>query len=225
MSSGAEYYEDNYADYERQTSARKLDFYLELVRTWVPRGSRLHELGVGLGHFLERASAEYECSGSDVNGYGVMRARSRAPRALLFEGSCEAIPAIDSPRAIVAWDVLEHLPDLEAGLATIRDRLPEGGVLIAAVPVYDGPLGWLVRRLDRDPTHVTKWGREDWRRALERQGFEIADWGGIVRRLVARRFNLHVTSPKLPLRWLGSAIWIVARKGSSEARGRSAGAD
>jgi hypothetical protein len=173
-----EYYRKNYVDYERQNSRRKLDFYLALVRRWVPRGSRLFELGVGAGHFLERASTEYVCSGSDVNLFGVTESRRRVPHADLHEGSFERIPTSPAPTVVVAWGVLEHVPDLDRALGYIRSRLPEPGFLIAVVPVYDGPLGWLVRRLDHDPTHVWKLGRREWIRILHRHGFEIVDSGG-----------------------------------------------
>lgn len=212
MGPGAEYYAENYADYERQTSPRKLAFYMEIVRTWVPRGSRLHELGTGMGHFLERACEDYLCSGSDVNAHGVVEAQRRAPRATLTEGSCEVIPASPPPQAVVAWDVLEHLPSLDAGLGTIHERLADGGLLIAVVPVYDGPLGRIVEWLDRDPTHVSKLGRRDWLGALERNGFETLAWGGILRRLVGGRWYLHLVWPRPLLRWIGSAVWIVARR-------------
>jgi SAM-dependent methyltransferase len=55
---------------------------------------------------------------------------------------------------VVSWDVLEHIEPLDDALKTIYDRLADNGILIGVVPVYDGPLGWLVHRMDRDPTHL-----------------------------------------------------------------------
>jgi SAM-dependent methyltransferase len=170
---GESYYQENYSDYERQNSTRKLEFYMRLVRAWVPRNSRLHELGVGLGYFLAYASPEYSCTGSDVNGYAVTEARRRAPRAVVSDGSFEAIPKDPKPVVVVAWDVLEHIPALPGALDCIRERLTESGFLIGVVPVYDGPLGWLVYRLDHDPTHIWKWSRHEWMEVLRRHGFEV----------------------------------------------------
>lgn len=211
VSAGDDYYSANYPDYERQTSRRKLEFYLGILRRHVPAGARVHELGVGMGHFLARASAEYRCSGSEVDAHGLREARRRAPGAELWEGSCERIPADPPPAAVVAWDVLEHVPDLDGALACIRARLAAGGCLVAVVPVYDGPLGWLVRRLDRDPTHLWKWSRHAWVERLEQHGFELVESGGIIRRLVLERWYLHVTRPAALLRRIGSAFWFVAR--------------
>jgi SAM-dependent methyltransferase len=213
LESGAAYYRDNYGDYERQASPSKLDFYLRLIRKWVPSGARLFELGVGQGNFLQRAAAQgFRVEGVDVNTYGVEETRRRVPTARLEVGSFERIPADDPPQTVVAWDVLEHLPDLGQGLASIYAALPRGGFLIAVVPVYDGPLGWLVRRLDRDPTHVSKIGRHDWLAHLRRTGFDVLEHGGILRKLVMGRFYVHLTSPQLALRDIGSALYFVARK-------------
>ena len=208
---GEDYYRANYQDYERQTSAAKLRFYLELVGRWVPQGASLFELGVGLGHFLEAAAAHYDVAGSEINLYGVQQARARVPRARVSEGSFEVIPADGGANAVVSWDVLEHLPDLDAGLAAIHARLAAGGYLIGVVPVYDGPLGWLVTMLDHDPTHVSKFGRSEWLRRLERHGFQVVEHGGILRKLVAGRY-VHLTRPQLVLRACGSALYFVAWK-------------
>jgi SAM-dependent methyltransferase len=211
LTPGAEYYEANYADYARQNSPAKLDFYMGLLHRYVPPGADVYELGVGMGLFFERASKEYRCRGCDVNAHGVAATRKLAPNAELSVGSTETIPATPPMNAVVAWDVLEHLPDLEEGLRTIFERLPPGGYLIAVVPVYDGPLGWLVELLDKDPTHVSKWGRHRWLEALQRCRFEVTEWGGIIRRLMGNRY-LHFTSPAWLLKPAGSAMYFVARK-------------
>jgi SAM-dependent methyltransferase len=214
MSSGEAYYRENYPDYERQNPPQKLDFYMSLVRSWTPPGGRLHELGVGLGAFLARADAEYSCSGSEVNTYGLARARKRAPGATVWQGSFECVPEAPPPDVVVAWDVLEHVAELDEALTCIWDRLPVEGALVAVVPVYDGPLGWLVRLLDRDPTHVSKWPRARWLDTLERHRFEVVASGGVLRRLVLKRWYIHLTRPAWLWRPVGSALWFVARKPS-----------
>jgi SAM-dependent methyltransferase len=206
------YYRDNYQDYERQASPAKLDFYMQLLSRWVPAGARVFELGVGQGNFLARAKAAYRVEGVDVNEFGVKQTRARVPEARIEVGSFERIPREDPPNAVVAWDVLEHLPELDVGLRAIHAALPPAGVLAAVVPVYDGPLGWLVRRLDHDPTHVSKLGRGDWLARLAGAGFRVLEHGGILRKLVAGRAYVHLVRPQAVLRAAGSALYFVARK-------------
>lgn len=208
---GAGYFTENYIDYERQSSSSKMRFYLRLVRRWAPPGGLLFELGVGLGVFLEQACAYYRCQGCDSNPHAVAAARKRAPRSSIREGSFRAVPDRPPPSAVVAWDVLEHVPELGEALDFIRLRLAPDGVLIAVVPVYDGPLGPLVRRLDHDPTHFWKWPRSRWLDTLREHGYDLVESGGIVRRLIASRWYLHLAWPQFLLRRWGSAFYFVAR--------------
>jgi SAM-dependent methyltransferase len=201
---GEHYFQSCYQDYERQTSHRKLSFYLGLVTRWVPQGGRLFELGTGMGHFLSLACERYACGGSDVNDFAVKAAGAKAPKARVQVGSY----------VVVSWDVLEHIERLDEAIDTIHQRLADNGILIGVVPVYDGPLGWLVHRLDKDPTHLHKVSRKQWSIWLQNNGFTILQDGGILRRLLMGRWYLHLTRPQWMLRSIGCAYYFVARKQS-----------
>ncbi len=210
--SGADYYADNYRDYQRQNSDRKLRFYMHLLDARLEPGSRIFELGSGLGLFLEKAAVRYNCSACELNPYGAEISRRRVPNVIVHEGSYDCIPIEPGLGAVVAWDVLEHISDLDRALETIHSRLEPGGFLFAAVPVYDTPLGPITRLLDHDPTHVWKLSRRDWLDRLRVHKFEVVDWGGIIRRLVGGRWYLHLTRPQFFLRHCCSAIYLVAKK-------------
>lgn len=211
MASSRAYYDENYPNYLAQNPEHKLGFYRGLVRRYVPYGASLFELGVGQGLFLGQVSRDYRCSGCDINEYGVERTRASTGLDSISVGSTERLLSGTPRDAVVAWDVLEHLPNLPLSLQHIRDALVTGGHLIAVVPVYDGPLGWLVHALDNDPTHLTKRGRRFWLSELVTAGFEVQEWGGILRKLVDSRY-LHLTVPQKLLRQIGSAIYFCARR-------------
>src|SRR5690348_1309640 len=126
---GAAYYAENYQDYERQNSDRKLEFYMKLLGRWVPPGGRIFELGSGLGLFLQKAATRYDCVACELNSYGAQTSRSRVPNAVVHNGSFECIPTEPPPNAVVVWDVLEHISDLDRALETIHSRLSTGGFL------------------------------------------------------------------------------------------------
>jgi len=205
------YYIDNYIDYEKQNPSHKIRFYMGLVERWGRKGELIFELGVGLGVFLERATETFSCQGCDINRYGIEATHKKLPQVPLFEGSYECIPTSPPPKAVVCWDVLEHLPDPHTALNSIFSKLPEGGCLIGVVPVYDGPLGWLVDLLDKDPTHVTKISRKEWLSRLDQHGFDVPEYGGIIRKLI-RSHYLHLVRPQMILKSFGTALYFVARK-------------
>ena len=157
---------------------------------------------------------------TDVSTYAVDRARAR-PGAGGVEFRTGRIESFDFPAAsfdgIAAFDVLEHIPDIEGSLERLHALLKPAGFLFLTVPVYDGPLGPFVRLLDRDPTHVHKWGRARWRLQASRHGFQVVDQVGMVRYGVGRHY-LFVAH-----RWLapvGSALFLVLQR-KQEGAGRS----
>jgi hypothetical protein len=77
------------------------------------------------------------------------------------------------------------------------------------MPVYDGPTGPVIRRLDKDPTHIHKWDREAWLDLLGSR-FNILDWQGAFRLLLPSGPYLHV--PTRRLRAVSPAILVVARR-------------
>jgi cyclopropane fatty-acyl-phospholipid synthase-like methyltransferase len=170
---GVDYYAENYRDYARQNSDRKLEFYMKLLGRWVPPGSRIFELGSGLGLFLQKAATRYDCTASELNPYGAETSRSRVPNVVVYDGSFDCISAEPPPQAVVAWDVLEHISDLDRALDTIYSRLSSGGFLIGVVPVYDSLLGPITSLLDKDPTHVWKLSRHEWLDRFGQRGFTL----------------------------------------------------
>ena len=205
------YYQYNYSDYEGQTSDEKIQFYLDLLDQWLPKNECVFELGTGLGHFIQAASQHYQCSGCDINSYGVTQTHKKVPGLTIHKGSYECIPS-QGINAVVAWDVLEHVPDLDKALSVIHERLASNGFLFAMVPVYDGPFGWLVHLLDKDPTHVSKYSRWTWQKKLEDHNFKIQETGGVLRRFILNRYYLHISKPKSLLKLIGWGYYFVAQK-------------
>lgn len=110
---------------------------------------------------------------------------------------------------VAAFDVIEHVPALPAAFASAHRLLEPGGLFVFTVPVYDGPLGWLVRRLDRDPTHVHKRGRDFWLRQLA-PGFRLRRYTGVWRYFLPGGLYLNAVS-RLSRR-VTTAVLVVAEK-------------
>lgn len=106
---------------------------LNLVRQFAP-GDRLLDVGCGTGILLQ----EYGPSavGSDFSPLALEFCRRRGLESLV---ACDAQMqpfATNSFDAVVALDVLEHVPDDAAAFAEIARVLRPGGVVVLSVPAF-----------------------------------------------------------------------------------------
>jgi SAM-dependent methyltransferase len=144
----------------------------------------------------------------DASYHAISAAVAGVPKGHFVNADGGTLPISSRFDAIVAFDVLEHIPSVDNTLEFVRRSLTPGGVFVLVVPVYDGPLGAAVRWLDHDPTHVHKRSRQWWLARI-RANFEVISWTGIVRYLVAGRFYLHL--PSTAIRSVAPAIAVVAK--------------
>jgi ubiquinone/menaquinone biosynthesis C-methylase UbiE len=194
------YFDQAYRDYRLQNPARKLDHYLDVIDTHVPPGPKsLLDIGCGLGAFVERAAErhpDWSLAATDIDIEAVAETRRQIPKATILMASAEEAPFTSASfDVITAWDVFEHVPDVDAAARSVTHMLKPGGLLVFVVPVYDGVTGPLIRRLDKDPTHVHKLSRATWV-DWARDRFGEVEWHGLLRYLVGRTY-IHITTARL----------------------------
>jgi SAM-dependent methyltransferase len=205
------YYESNYKNYVRQNPKYKMAFYRRLVSEHTPgiEQPRILDMGCAFGRFLSHMEPNWRRVGIDISEYAVREATRSAGSVSFAVASCTAIPFRGPFHAIVAFDVIEHVPDLQAVAAFVNSELDRRGVFLFVVPVYDGPLGGVVRLLDKDPTHVHKNPRQFWL-DWARQHFELISWTGIFRYLLP--MGTYVNWPTRSLRGVAPAIAVAVRR-------------
>jgi|688.fasta_scaffold128460_1 2-polyprenyl-3-methyl-5-hydroxy-6-metoxy-1,4-benzoquinol methylase len=127
-----------YADYASESALylRTFGKRMALVRRHLPAKARILDVGCAAGYFLQVARRD----GHDVHGVEMSAAiAGEAQRALGSErvhvGTLdEAIAAKGHAPAsfdlVTLWDVIEHVPDPQALLRTIRGLLKPGGKLL-----------------------------------------------------------------------------------------------
>ncbi|MBM4031247.1 MAG: class I SAM-dependent methyltransferase [Planctomycetes bacterium] len=192
----AHYYRSAYRDYARQNPPRKLRFYARMVERHLAPGlpRRIHDLGCGFGDFLAALDESWEVCGSDVSEFAIAQAAARHPRGAFKAASAtDPAPFAGTFGVVTAFDLLEHVPDLDAAAAAVTAQLAPGGSFIFVVPVYDGLSGPLIRALDRDSTHLHKWPRRSWLDWASTH-FEVLDWVGMVRYLFPALGYLHIVT-------------------------------
>lgn len=209
-----DYFESAYRSYEAQNPPHKLDHYLDVLDATVQPGQlRLLDVGCGQGAFLARAARrhpDWKLRGIDINEQAATATSKRVPDAQVSVSDVNHLPHPSTSLDVVtAWDVLEHLENPDLALSAVHATLRKDGWLAFVVPVYDGLTSPVIRKLDRDPTHIHKWPRDRW---LERTGslFTDIEWHGIFRFLLPGRIYLH--TPTRRLRQHTPAILVTARK-------------
>ena len=164
-----------YVDYDQDKLAMlsTLHKYLETLEQI--RGSRgsLLDVGTATGFFVEVASKRgWTAEGIELSQAAVDagRAKGRSVR----QGTLEADVESRRYEVMTFLDVLEHVPDPWATLATARRRLEQGGVIFINVPdagsVYAKLMGKNWHAIV-PPEHLWYFTRRSILLALERAGF------------------------------------------------------
>ncbi|MFO0946356.1 MAG: methyltransferase domain-containing protein [Planctomycetota bacterium] len=208
------YYETYYRNYTLQNPRRKLLYYRRILEKHLGEGAprSVHDMGCAFGAFLGSLDDTWEIHGSDVSEFAIEEARKSYPRGAFLVGDASRAPVFSRPFGVVtAFDVIEHVPDLDRVADSVNAQLVFGGLFVFVVPVYDGLSGPIIRLLDRDPTHVHKWPRQRWLDWAVKS-FELLEWQGIVRYLLPWGYYLHVVTNRC--RAHAPAILVACRKRS-----------
>ena len=162
----------------------------EMVGFLPPSYSRVLEVGCGEGAFATLLKQPCEIWGVEMEPMAAARAATRMTKVLVgpYDHVQAGIP-IRYFDLIVCNDVIEHLPDPDAFLRSVRSRLVPGGQIVASLPnVRHWEVLWqlLVGRdwkygvegiLDR--THLRFFTAKSMRRLFEEAGFVVECQRGI----------------------------------------------
>jgi SAM-dependent methyltransferase len=173
---------------------------------------RLLEVGCASGELLEAARARgWEVAGVELCAPMVERANERlgagTVRAVSFDAAAAAPGSVD---AIVFNDVLEHLPDLDAGLATARRALAPSGTLLVCAPDLESLSARVLggRWPHYKAEHLHYLSKTSVRRLVERAGFRLLvlddAWKTLSLAYIAEHFRVYADGPLARL--LGGAI-------------------
>jgi len=190
-----DYFEKTYRNYARQNPPRKLRFYRSLVEGAAPRDHtpRILDIGCAFGASISELDPSWERYGMDVSQFAIDRAAERVPGATFARADITTIPFPGTFDIITAYDVIEHVPSLEAAAASIGSKLRPNGAFLFVVPVYDGPAGLAVHLLDRDETHLHKRSRAFWLEWAE-EHFQVVEWWGLTRYLLPGGYYVHLVT-------------------------------
>ena len=172
-------------------------------------GRRVLDVGAGIGSFTERLLSDGRTVVAvepDAQLASILRDRF-GPHANLTVVEGEAKDATDVFDAAICFNVLEHIPDDEAALADLRERLLPDGRLLLLVPAHPSLFG----RIDAALGHERRYSTKGLRALLSRCGFQVEELHpvnpvGGVGWLVSSRILRRDRIPKRPLRLYDAAV-------------------
>ena len=161
-------------------------------------GDRLLDVGCGVGTFMMAAEAQgWRVEGIELSDSAV-RASNKIHNIPVQIGDFLQIDLEPGAfRAIVAWEVLEHLPNPRAFVAKARRLLSPGGVLACSVPNEGSkvPSPPVRGPASVPPVHLNFWDTDSLNRFFEINGFRVE-------RIIPQRSMLSCTDPhQEPLRF------------------------
>ena len=144
-------------------------YLLPFLASEIGAGARVLDLGCAYGFFSEQLAAEeFRVLGVDVSLFALHQGRARDAGLALAAARAESLPlGDDSIDAVLALDVLEHLPDPERALAECARVLRPGGLLFFSTP---DPLRFSGEEETHEAEHVPSW----WMEKLAGLGFNAS---------------------------------------------------
>jgi 2-polyprenyl-3-methyl-5-hydroxy-6-metoxy-1,4-benzoquinol methylase len=201
-----EYFNENYANYNKQNPKRKIKSYLKEILRYKKSG-KLLDMGCAYGVFIEYAKKYFDTYGTDTSEYAIKIAEKK--RLEVRKTTTERTPFKENMFDVVTmFDVIEHIPNLENIFTEVRRILKRNGIFVLSMPVYDGIAGKIVEKIDKDPTHIHKESRSFWIDQLKQNGFKIIEYKGIMRCFFLNQYYIHKITRTL--RGYAPAILIIA---------------
>jgi SAM-dependent methyltransferase len=207
-------------------------FYAILAKRYGQRGTRLLEIGCGLGHLTGQLEQVFETCAVDINHWALRQSRAVAPQTMHQAASAEELPYAEGAFGVVIIKhVVEHLPHPEKAIAELGRVTAPGGVLILATPNLSSLMKprkgekWIGYQ---DPTHISLKQPSEWLELIRKAGFDLlrvfsdgfwdVPYIPVVPTILQKIFfgslgGLQAVAgfPFLPFRW-GESIMTIARK-------------
>jgi len=145
---------------------------LWVLSTWFGNARSFLEVGCGTGYVLQaiaEALPKLELFAIDLHVEGLEFARRRVPTAGFAQADARALPLHAQFDVAGAFDVIEHVEDDAAVLASLRESVRPGGGVIVTVPQH--PLLWSA--FDDASHHVRRYRRHELEGKVRAAGLEL----------------------------------------------------
>ncbi len=191
---------------------------IDLVEQYVPKKSRILEVGCGTGKILSLLNElDYECQGVEPSYTGYNLANNLSP-GRIFNGTLIDFMNVKGKDqkfdCILLFDVLEHLENDQQDLNLIYKLVSQGGYVIFSVPA--DPALW--SKLDEEVFHFRRYTIESISHLIANSGLKIIKityWCSILKlpiKLYRKILNpSFVTNIKKPNHFINYLLSLVVK--------------
>jgi SAM-dependent methyltransferase len=142
------------------------------LATWFPDARTMLEVGCGTGYVLQAIASTFpalDLCAIDLHAEGLAFARQRVPHASFAQADARSLPFHEAFDVAGAFDVIEHVAQDEAIIASLKDSVRPGGGVILTVPQH--PLLW--SDFDNASHHVRRYRRGELERKVRALDLEV----------------------------------------------------
>lgn len=171
-------------------------------------GKLVLDAGCGTGYGARLlATVAKQVVAVDVSAEAVAAARDQwhAPNMRWYECAIENLSAQDPFETVVCLEALEHLDDMEAGLAKLLELLAPQGTLVLSVPVQQGANPW---------HHGRDWTISEWDEFLLGRGLQTVCFyqprGGAADEMSNCHIRYRISAPPVVA---GYSLYVMRRRG------------
>ena len=144
-----------------------------LAQKYLPSNGSVLEVGSGKAAFADIVGKD-RYVGLEFNDEAIARAHMKGITLIKETIEEHAVNNGLKYKAVVSFQVLEHVPDPSSFIQGCVNALQEGGVLILAVPNHDGICGLAQNSiLDLPPHHVSHWSEKTMRHIAQQFGLKL----------------------------------------------------
>jgi len=147
-----------------------------LIRRTValPKRAKVLEIGCGTGHNLAMLAQFGAVDALELDEEARNIAEKRLGRRVMSSPLPEIREVADAAYdLIVAFDVIEHIEDDRAALASIASKLKPGGTLVLTVPAH----AWLWSKHDTANHHKRRYSKRALKQLIERSPLKLGKIG------------------------------------------------
>ena len=186
----------------------------------LPDRAQILEIGCGTGHNLAMLGSFGHVEGLELDDEARQLSEKRLGRKVLSSPLPELAGVPDRHYDLIgAFDVIEHIEDDHAALASIATKLKPSGRFIMTVPAHQ----WMWSAHDVVNHHKRRYAKSDVRRLVERSPLALVKLGyfnsllfplAVAERAVSKlrsREDADVTLPPAPLNGALKAIFAAER--------------